>query len=244
MIEDKKQKKILHVFIFIFFILVLSSIILAIIFKYSVEGEDEVPFSISKFIVISSAETSETVLDGNHYVEDIVQTNDIFITLNKTSDKKNVIKNITIDNFKIISAPLKGSVKIFRPSIENINFTYSEDYEKDSISFAGAQATNFKLENMEIANQGGNISFSIATTDLGTIIYENGQEVFSDGRLLNNIGLTHDMIQFRISFDICITLETDFSYKTNITLDLPNGDIVTNGVTSAELDVNKFVYKR
>ena len=244
MIEDKKQKKILHVFIFIFFILVLSSIILAIIFKYSVEGEDEVPFSISKFIVISSAETSETVLDRNHYVEDIVQTNDIFITLNKTSDKKNVIKNITIDNFKIISAPLKGSVKIFRPSIDNIDFTYSEDFEKDYLVFNGAQSTNLKLENMEIANQGGNISFSIATTDLGTIIYENGQEVFSDGRLLNNINLTNDMIKFSISFDICITLETDFSYKTNITLDLPNGDIVTNGVTSAELDVNKFVYKR
>lgn len=244
MIEDKKQKKILHVFIFIFFILVLSSIILAIIFKYSVEGEDEVPFSISKFIVISSAETSETVFDGEKYVEDIVQTNDFFITINKTSEKKAVIKNVTINNFKIKSFPQKGSVKIFRPSIDNIDFTYSEDFEKNYLVFNGAQSTNLKLENMEVANQGGNISFSIATSDLGTIIYENGQEVFSDGRLLNNINLTNDMIKFSISFDICITLETDFSYKTNITLDLPNGDIVTNGVTSAELDVNKFVYKR
>lgn len=244
MLEDKKQKKILHIFMFIFFIIVLSSIVLAIIFKYSVEGEKEVPFRISKFIVVSSAETSETVFDGEKYVEDIVQTNDIFITIDKTSDQKDVIKNITINNFKITSSPQKGSVKIFRPSAENIDFTYSEDFEKDYLVFDGAQSTNLKLENMELANQGGNISFSIATSELGTLIYADGQEVFSDGRLLNNINLTNDMIKFSISFDICITLETDFSYKTNVTLDLPNGDIVTDGVTSTELDVNKFVYKR
>lgn len=244
MLEDKKQKKILHIFMFIFLIIVLSSIVLAIIFKYSVEGEKEVPFRISKFIVVSSAETSETVFDGEKYVEDIVQTNDIFITIDKTSDNKDVIKNISINNFKITSSPQKGSVKIFRPSTENIDFTYSEDFEKDYLVFNGSQSTNLKLENMELANQGGNINFSIATSELGTLIYADGQEVFSDGRLLNNINLTNDIIKFSISFDICITLETDFSYKTNVTLDLPNGNIVTDGVTSTELDVNKFVYKR
>lgn len=244
MLEDKKQKKILHIFIFIFFILTILAVIIAIIFKYSVEGESEIPFNISKFIVISTAETSETFFNTENYVEDIVQKNDIFITINKTSDNKDLIKNITIDNFKVTKAPEKGSINIYRPSMDKIDFIYNEDYITDSITYNGSQTTNLKLENMEIANQGGNISFSIATNNLGTLVYENGTTVNSDGRLLNNIGVTNEMIKFDISFDISIYLESDFSYKTNVKLSLPIEDITTNGVSTIELEPNEFVFKR
>ena len=47
-----------------------------------------------------------------------------------------------------------------------------------------------------------------------------------------------------MSFDMIMELSGGNTFKTTITLELPTGDIVTEGVSTNEIDVSKLVFKR
>ena len=52
-------KKIIHIFIIIFITVLIVTIIALLILKYNVEGENNMPFELSKIMVVSSAEGQE-----------------------------------------------------------------------------------------------------------------------------------------------------------------------------------------
>ena len=73
----------------------------------------------------------------------------------------------------------------------------------------------------------------------------NEDEFEHNGKLLNKMGISYQEIQAKLSFDLTIQLESDILFKTTIELDLPAGDITTEGSSSLEMtDTSKIIFKR
>ena len=79
----------------------------------------------------------------------------LYISKNKNYKETEIIKNITLSNFKIADGPNIGTIVIYRPSkAEDKIYEYLEEYEiKDEVTYKGSEFTNAK--NLEIGNQAG-----------------------------------------------------------------------------------------
>lgn len=243
-IQRKKSKE---KYVILFFIILIFCTTFFIMYKYHVEGEKNIPFNITKFLVVSSAKTENIELNENIYEANVIQKNDLYIAIekNKEHSKEDAIKKITINNFKIVEDSKKGNVKIYRTSLGTNNYEYIENYEiKDSIEYTGAKETNLKTENMTISNQGGVIELSVILNDLGKVTYNEDDNILSDGRLLNRLQITSEEIRKTITFDMYIELVGGNTFKTTISLEMPTGDIVNDGVNTNEIDLSKLVFKR
>lgn len=97
---------------------------------------------------------------------------------------------------------------------------------------------------MTIANQGGILELSVILNDLGKVTYLENDNVITDGSLLNRLQITNEDVKVKVSFDMMIELSGGNTFKTTIILDLPVGDIATEGVSTCELDLTKLVFKR
>ena len=63
--------------------------------------------------------------------------------------------------------------------------------------------------------------------------------------MLNNIGITAEQIKGQISFDITIKLKSEISYKGNVKLDIPVGNILEEGISYIEkTELKDVVFKR
>ena len=182
------------------------------------------------------------------YQADIIQNNDIYIAIEKNVKykKQDAIKKIVFNNFCILEGNDNNSIKVYRPAMETIKYTYSENYEiKDSIQFYGDLNTNLKMENMTVSNQGGLLEFSIVFDNLGKITYTENENIASDGTLLKRLNLDKNNIKKMVSFDMLIDLTSGKTFKTTIKLELPTGDILQNGVcTNESINIDNFVFKR
>lgn len=241
--KESIQKYVINLF------LVLSlSIVFFIIIKYNVEGEKNIPFNITKFVVISSAETEELELNKDLYQANIIQKNDIYLAIEKNENykKQDAIKKITFNNFKMAETQKIGLLKIYRTALEEKKYVYNQNYEiNDELEFFGDLNTNLKMQKMSIANQGGLLEFSIVLNDLGKITYAENENITSDGTLLKRLNLSTNDIRTEISFDMTIELSSGNTFKTTINLELPVGDIEKEGVcTNENIDLDKLVYKR
>ena len=173
---------------------------------------------------------------------DLLQINDIYIEIKKNENFVNsILKNVIIENFEL-TYPNKGNINLSR-IIKNEDT--SNNYVIENINqykFIGAENTS--LEELTISNQGGNIGFRIINNNLGTYS-SNEEEINYDGRILNLQNIKNEDIKFTIKFDLLIELVDGKKYKTNIQLELPVGDILTNGVEVVEYEnIESLLYKR
>lgn len=243
-IQRKKSKE---KYVILFFLILIFCTTFFVMYKYHVEGEKNLPFNITKLLVISSAKTENIELNENIYEANVIQKNDLYIAIekNKEYSKEDAIKKITINNFKIVENNEKGNVKIYRTSLGTNSYEYTENYEiKDSVVYTGSKETNLKAENMTISNQGGIIELSIILDELGKITYAEDDNIQSDGRLLDRLQLASEEIRKTVTFDIIIELTGGNTFKTNIFLEIPTGDIVNDGVNINEINTSKLVFKR
>lgn len=174
----------------------------------------------------------------------LIQNNDIYIDIikNKNYGKEEIIDKVIIDNFKIEDEPQKGEIKIYRPDSQNLNFTNKEEYKiEKEIEYKGAEKSD--LNNLKVANQGGLIILRFVNQGLGNY-KTNEEEIIHDGTLLNKIGLTNEDIQFKVSFDISIELNSGKKYKANVNLKMPNGNLVGEGTTNSQINGSEIVFKR
>lgn len=237
-------KKHLKVAIFSIIVVVFVFVIGLIIFKYEIEGEniEELPFFIEQISVVSTAdgikneENTEYLWNG-----EIIQVNDIYIKIAKNENTTNTIENIIIENLKMEN-PLKGNLNFSRiVKNEDTSNNYIVEQLKE-YRFIGAQSTS--LEELKIANQGGNIGLRIINNDLGTY-RSNEEEINYDGRILSIENITNEDIKFKVSFDVLIEVLNGIKYKTNVELELPTGNIVENGVEIEEFQgIENLIYKR
>ena len=90
-ISELKNKKIFHVWMIIAIILLILIIAGIIMLRYQVEGESDnnLPFEISKMIVVSTAEGQEIEAnDDTKWNFSVNQENDIYISINKNEEYK------------------------------------------------------------------------------------------------------------------------------------------------------------
>ncbi|MCI8621407.1 MAG: hypothetical protein HFJ50_06805 [Clostridia bacterium] len=99
----QKAKKIIRFFIVVFILTLVITIISLLMLKYAVEGENNMPFELSQLIMVSTAEGLDIEGTENTWNFDLVQNNDIYIYISKNKNYKEteIIKSVTLDNFKI-----------------------------------------------------------------------------------------------------------------------------------------------
>ena len=245
---DSIMKKIIHIFILIFITALVATIIALLILKYNIEGENNMPFELSKIMVVSSAEGMEDNEENNEsrWNLNVFQNNDIYLEISKNKNYKEteIIDEIIIDNFNIIKSPEKGKLEIYKPtSKEGMIYENIEENKIDNIiTYKGSEESSIK--SLNIANQGGLILFRYSINDLEKFT-SNEEEVRHDGTLLSKIGLKYDEIKFRISFDISIKLKSEKIFTGTIELDLPAGNILEEGTSSYEKNnLKDIIFKR
>lgn len=244
----KRKNRIIHIYIISIILVIALSTVFFIMYKYNVEGEKNLPFNITKLMIISSAETKNFEKQENNYQADVIQKNDIYIAIEKNENykKTDTIKEIIFKNFEIIEQAKTGKINIYRTSEGTNTFEYIEKYLiNNEVIFTGGKETNLNQEQMTIGNQGGLLKISITLEDLGKLIYTENENIESNGKLLNKLNLKNEDIQTKLSFDVIIKLNSENTFKTNIILDLPVGDIVNEGVCTRENNnLEKLVFKR
>lgn len=232
---------------FIIFLLIMIGIVIFIIKKYEVEGEKTLPFNIEKILIVSNVDGKRNEDQSNIWNINLSEYNDVYIYINEENNISEdiTIKDITLDNFTIQSKPIKGALKLYRPTGELNNlYTYSEqDYLASNLTYTGSKIDD--LKNLEIGNKGGVIGFRTSIENLGNYTSNEDAEIVYDGSLLQKVGVTLDDIKFSMDMDITIQTNENVSFKGTLKLDFPAGDIVSNGSSNTEItDFSNVVFKR
>ena len=100
------------------------------------------------------------------------------------------------------------------------------------------------IKEMKISNQGGLVVFRYAITEIGNYVSNDDQEV-KHSELLKKLSINNDDLKFKVTFDITINLDSNKSYKANMSLDLPVNDVVNNGTQSLNIDnTDDIIFRR
>ena len=238
-----KVKKYILIAVIILILTAVGSIIL----RYYVEGEINMPFKISKIMIISSAQGVQKSENKYNWDLELAQTNDIYIEIskNKNYNETEIINKIVISDIKLQTKPEKGTVNFYKSTLyDNTVLNTAEEYLiQDKIEFKGTEKSN--LANLEIANQGGLILFRCINENIGKYESNENNEIKHDGTLLSKCKIQNEDIKFKISFNIEIILETGIVYKANVEQDLPIGNVVEQGVTNYQkTDFTDIIFKR
>lgn len=240
------KKRIIHIYAIIFVVSIILLFAGALMFKYHVEGEQNLPFNLKKINVISTAETADNQEKEGAWHAKILQKNDIFFVIEKNSNyKKNeTIKKILFENFEITKLNEDMIISIYRPTISVDKYTYSEEYKiENSLEYQGGMSTNTEI--LQINNQGGLIGFSIISDNIGEYIFQKNEILPSDGRLLDKANIDLEDIKFGLSFDIIIETNENHRFKANMKIDLPTGNILKDGVgTLEDTNLEDVIFKR
>lgn len=240
------KEKIFKRCLFIAFLAILVMIVISIMIKYDVEGEKTLPFSLSKILIVSTVDGNDIEDSENIWNVGITQVNDLYVYLDKTTiEDEQTIEEIRIENFVVNKAPSKGKLKVLRPTGEIANlYTHSEqDYINDKIVYTGGVIDD--LKSLEISNNGGILGFRIAIEELGNYTSNEDESITYDGKLLSNLGVSIEEIEFNMNFDIIITTSENISYKGTINLDLPINTVIEEGSSSKEIiDFSNVIFKR
>lgn len=242
--EKKKQTIKLCIAVTLFAIIVI--LVVAIMLRYQVEGETNMPFNLSKIIIVSTAEGVETEGEAK-WNFNVYQNNDLYIYIDRNEEyggESKTIKSVRIENINITNAPSVGEVKVYMPnSVEGRIFSYDESYiVGESLEYKGAEVSN--TQTLEIGSNGGSLLVRFCNTGLGEYSSDEEDEIIHDGTLLNNIEVSEEEIVFDVSFDLVISVD-NCSYRANINMQLPCGNIVEEGTSSIEkTDMSDVVFKR
>ena len=244
---EKDNKEKLKLAVTLAFIVIAFGIAITIMLKYSQEGETNMPFNLSEIIVVSSAEgvTKEENSDNYKWNLNIMQYNDIYLQIAKNEDynKNAYIENVTIENFSFTN-PRIGNTRVYMPnSTEGSLFTYDDSYLiQRSLTYKGAESSDTKT--LKISSQGGMVLFRATNTEVGEYVSNDDAEISHNGTLITKTNTTLDDLKYTISFDIVI--ETNIaSYRGNVSLELPCGDILTEGTSQLDQkDCSNIVFKR
>lgn len=240
-----KKSNILKKCLFFSVLCILIMIVISIMVRYDVEGEKELPFSISKILLVSTVDGQRVDDTENIWNINVTQVNDVFMYIDKTSDDETSIKSIKLENFTINNAPQKGEIELYRPTgeLSNLYSQSEQNYIDYSITYLGGVIDDMK--SLEIANQGGVLGFRFAVTNIGSYVSNENTEIIYDGRLLTNLGITEEEVKFDVSFDITIETDDNITYRGRTSLDMPVSGFIEQGSASLEItDFSDVIFKR
>lgn len=244
---NKVVKEKLNQGLVLLIIVVAFVISLTIMLKYKTEGEQNMPFTLKKILIISSAEavSKPENPENQKWNIDINQYNDIYIEVQKNDNYKReaYIEEIKIENIQIEN-PIKGQISLYMPNSTDGNmFSYEDNLKiNNSLTYKGANENDTKK--LTIANQGGTVLFRAVNEKVGEYISNNDDELAYDGTLLEKTNVNMDEIKFKVKFDLVIKTENN-KYRGSIKVDLPYGEINKEGVCRNNIEnVEDIVFKR
>lgn len=229
-------------------IIVIISIILfsvgIIVLRYNVEGETNMPFTLTKISIISSSEGIDKESTDTKWAFDLYQSNDIYLYIDKNDNynKTEAINNIVIDNFNI-EAENKENIKIYKPDNkeEKLIFKNIDENVVDKIEYKGDMESS--LKDLTISNQGGLMAFRCSNNNIAE--YKSNDEEINHHELLKKAGITNEQLKTNLKFDLTIRLEDGKEFRTTVNIELPIGNLVDEGTTSTEItDLSKYIFKR
>ena len=242
--KDKKEviKRAAIIFLLVLVIIVVGFLMI----RYETEGEKNLPFTLSKIMVISTADGE---LKGSDKIV-VTQCNDLYLTIEKTKEDDSMIKNVYIENIKIMSQPQKGTVSFYRPNTtEGQAYVYKDELKiEDAITYVGNSKTS--MQDLTISNQGGTIGFRTCLRDIGEITVDANAFVknigyLNDGTLLEKAKINISEIRYNLGFDVIIELADEKMYKGYVNISLPTQDVEKGGVKGVEkANINDVIFKR
>lgn len=246
------KKDIIKMIMAISSLVVIILLVIMSVIQYQIEGEKNMPYKLSKIAIISTAEGEQNTLnkeENSKWNLSINQNNDIYFFIDKNSTKEDAtIEKVIIDNINIIKTPLKGTIKTYMPnSLEGRTFVNKDDFVVNGkVEYLGGKSSNSKT--LEIGNQGGVALIRFSNMGVGNFISNEEQEVKHDGTILTKVGAKDEEVSFKVNFDFIIQVNK-IKYKANITLDLPNNNISSEGTATKEIvykgdNSNNIVFKR
>ncbi len=243
---EERRKEKLKACIAIALIILAILIVGILSMKYSVEGEFNMPFILSKITVVSTAEGVENEGATEKWNLSLYQNNDVYFSIekNEKNQKETMIESISIENIEITQKPKIGTVQVYMPnSLEGRLFSYAEEYivSGNKLTYRGANKSNTKT--LEIGNQGGTALIRFSNAKVGDYVSNEEEEMEHDGRLLSKTKATLEELNFKVTFDFVIHLK-NASYVAPISLELPcQGNLIEKGTTSTEI-TDGFIFKR
>lgn len=244
--EETRKKEKIKACIAIAVILLAILVTGIIIMKYYVEGETNMPFTLSKITVVSTAEGVQNANAQEKWNLSIFQNNDIYFSIEKNENNKeeSMIESISIEDIQIVETPKIGQVKTYMPnSLDGRLFSYSDEYivQENKLTYKGASKSNSKT--LEIGNQGGTALLRFSNNEIGKYISNEDEEIKHDGSLISKTGANIQDLKFKVNFNFVINLKNK-SYVSNISLELPcKESLIEEGTCSTEI-TDSFVFKR
>lgn len=244
-ISELKGKKIVHICVILGIIVLILIIAGIIMLRYQVEGETNLPFELSKMIVVSTAESNkiEAVADTKWNFS-VNQYNDIYLEIQKNDEytKNTNIKNITFENFVIEKNSGAENIKLYRANSEGKVVEDEAHLVGSSLTYKGEKETN--LDELKISNQGSIILLRSVNQNVCEV-RSNDEEIIHDGTLLAKGNANSEDLNYKLSFDVVIETSRDIKYKGTISIELPTGDVQTQGKTQLEkTDFSDVIFKR
>ena len=243
-LKDLTKTKSFHICMIIVIIVVILFIVGMLVLRYSVEGETNMPFNLSKITIISTQEGVDDGQTNTRWSFDVHQSNDIYVYIDKNDgyDKTEIIKSVRVDNFQI-EAKNTDNIKLYKPDAkeENLIFQYNDEDIIQSLEYTGDVESD--LKNLKIANQGGIIAFRCSNNNVAK--YQSDEEEINHSELLKKAGVTEEDLKVNLTFQLTITLESGKEYQAEVKTELPTGNVIEEGSTSTEItDLEDVVFKR
>lgn len=153
--DYRTKNKIFKIVISIVTVISILFITMMWLLIYQEEGEINIPFKLSKIVIVSGTDGIQTANAETKWAIDVNQNNDIYIYIdkNKNYGKTELIENVKISNFKIVKETEKGEIKIYKTTTEeNKMFNNTQDFEINELMYVGDIESNIKQS--KISNQG------------------------------------------------------------------------------------------
>lgn len=244
-ISELKGKKIVHICVILGIIVLILIIAGIIMLRYQVEGETNLPFELTKMIVVSTAESNEIeAVADTKWNFSVNQYNDIYLEIQKNDEytKNTNIKNITFENFVIEKNSGAENIKLYRANSEGKVVEDEAHLVGSSLTYKGEKETN--LDELKISNQGSIILLRSVNQNVCEV-RSNDEEIIHDGTLLAKGNANSEDLNYKLSFDVVIETSRDIKYKGTISIELPTGDVQTQGKTQLEkTDFSDVIFKR
>lgn len=248
--EKERKKQIIKLSIAITAFAIIIILVATVMIRYQVEGDKNMPFNLSKIILISTAEGNEKEEDDKEKQRwnfDIEQNNDVYFYIDKNEEykgKEKTIKGVVIENINITKAPNKGEIKVFMPnSVDGRIYENSDEFVvNESLEYKGGTESNPKT--LEIGRNGGSALIRFSNVGIGEYTSNKDKQITHDGTLLNKVDVSTEDAAFTVNFDLVIKVD-NCKYRANISLDMPCGNITEEGTCSIEkTDMSDVIFKR
>lgn len=244
----EKRKEIMKLIIAVSILVLILLGVAIMMIKYEVEGETNMPYQLSKIVVVGTVEGVETVEKSKEkWNFDIYQNNDVYFyidqNINNTKEDE-LIKNVKISNIQIKNAPQKGTIKTYMPNSEAGRlYSYDEQFlVEEKLEYKGSSSSN--SSNLEIGSKGGQVLIRFSNSNIGNYASDKDKEIIHNSTLLKKIKATNEEIKFSVTCDFMIET-TKAKYQAEVSLELPTGNLDEEENCYIEkTDMKDIVFKR